>query len=110
MCAESTNMDTANMVTIVDIDMLMKFVMTKLVAFLRATSSAPNHGSTKIVYRHLNIPRLDVPNLTSTSPLIHQMQKTTFLYVRRCWLAMPLGAGILRLVVAFCAGCLRAVQ
>ena len=29
-----------------------------------ATSSIPNLGYTKIVYRHLNIQRLDVPNLT----------------------------------------------
>ena len=45
-------------------------------------------GSTKIVHRHLNIPRLDVPNLTSTSTLIYQIKKIPF------WLAMPLGAGM----------------
>ena len=30
--------------------------------------------------------------------------------VRRCWLAMPLGVGFLRWVLAFCAGCWRAIQ
>ena len=59
-------------------------------------SSAPNLGSTKIVHRHLNIP--NVPNLTSTSPLIHQIWEKFSLSV---WLtpAMPLGSGILRWVL-----------
>ena len=68
-----------------------------------ATSSTPSLRSIKIVHWHFNIQGWDVPNLTSTSPLLHQIQKnylSAWLTPLKCWLAMPLGPGILSWVLA----------